>query len=86
MEYSLIIGQDGDKMGDSFDTVALLRAMRRGNEDEDIFVEKSNGKRVVIHKDDDVSDVAGYLMILKPNRDIAINPAHIISIITKGDL
>lgn len=73
-------------MSDSFDIVVLIRAMRKGNPDEDIFVEKSNGKRVVIHPEDTVTDVAGCLMIQNSHRDIAINPNHIISIITKGDL
>lgn len=73
-------------MANSFDTVVLIRAMRKGNLDEDIFVEKSNGKRVVIHPEDTVTDVSGYLMIQKSSRDIAINVNHIISVITKGDL
>ena len=73
-------------MADSFETVALLNIMRKANPDEDIFIEKSNGKRVVIHPDEQVADASGYVMIFKDQRDMALNPKHIISIITKGDL
>lgn len=70
----------------SFDVVVLLKAMRKAHEDDDLFIEKSNGKRFVIHPEDSVSDVAGFVMIQNSHRDVAINPAHIISIINKGDL
>lgn len=73
-------------MADSFETVALLNIMRKANPNEDIFIEKSNGKRVVIHPDEKVADASGYVMIFKDQRDMALNPKHIISIITKGDL
>ena len=74
-------------MVDSFDTVALINAMRKENPKEDIFIEKSNGKRVVIHDKDEIMDASGYLMIVKKDlRDIAVNPSHIISIINRGDL
>lgn len=73
-------------MSDSFDTAVLIRAMRKESPDEDIFIEKSNGKRLVLHPQDDISDICGYLMIQNSHRDVAINPQHIISIITKGDL
>jgi hypothetical protein len=46
----------------------------------------NNGKRVVIHPDEKVADASGYVMIFKDQRDMALNPKHIISIITKGDL
>ena len=68
------------------DAVVLLRAMRKTHENEDLFIEKSNGKRIVIHPEDEVSDVAGFIMIQKNHRDVAINPMHIISVISKGDL
>lgn len=71
---------------DSFDVAILIRAMRKENPDEDIFVEKSNDKRIVVHPQDQINDMAGFLFIKKESRDIAINPLHIISVITKGDL
>lgn len=73
-------------MVDSFETVVLLHIMTKENPEEDIFIEKSNGKRIVIHPGDKIMDASGYVMIVKPQRDLALNPNHIISIITKGDL
>lgn len=73
-------------MADSFDTVVLLHTMRKENPKEDIFIEKSNGKRLVIHFEDLISDASGFVLIIKKERDIAINPDHIISIFNKGDL
>ena len=73
-------------MGDSFDAAVLVANMRKENPDDDIFIEKSNGKRIVIHSNDNVTAICGFLFIMKPNRDIAINPRHIISVINKGDL
>lgn len=71
---------------DSFDVVVLIKNMQKENEGDDIFIEKSNNKRVVIHSDEDVHDVCGFVMVIKPKRHIAINPDHIISVINKGDL
>lgn len=73
-------------MGDSFDAVVLIENMRKCFPNDDIFIEKSNDKRIVIHPNDEVSPICGFVFIIKPNRDIAINPRQIISIINKGDL
>ena len=72
-------------MTDSFDMVTFIRALRKERPDEDIFIEKSNGKRVLLRTQDDIADICGMVVIVKDIRDIALNPNHIISIISKGD-
>ena len=73
-------------MGDSFDAAVLVENMRKQHPGDDIFIEKSNDKRIVVHPQDEITAICGFLFIIKPNRDIAINPRHIISVINKGDL
>lgn len=73
-------------MTDSFDMVAFIRALRKERPNEDIFIEKSNNKRIAIRNNDDIADICGMVVIIREARDIAINPDHIISIISKGDL
>lgn len=71
---------------DSFDVVVLLRAMRREYPNEDIFIERTVGGKLIIRSEDDVMDVAGFLLVVKKGRDVAVNPNHIITIFNKGDL
>ena len=70
----------------SFDTVVLVRAMKKEYPDEDLFVESSVGGKLVIHPEDEVMDVAGFLLVVKKRRDVAVNPDHVITIFNKGDL
>ncbi|MBR3208734.1 MAG: hypothetical protein IKF82_00540 [Bacilli bacterium] len=70
----------------SFDTVVLVRAMKKEYPDEDLFVERSVGGKLVIHPEDEVMDVAGFLLVVKKRRDVAVNPDHVITIFNKGDL
>ena len=71
---------------DSFDTVVLLRAMRREYPHEDVFVERTIGGKLIIRPEDEIMDVAGFLLIVKKERDVAVNPDHIITIFNKGNL
>ncbi len=71
---------------DSFDAVVLLRAMRKEYPHEDVFVERTVGGKLIIRPEDDVMDVAGFLLVAKQGRDVAVNPNHIITIFNKGDL
>ena len=73
-------------MADSFDTVVLIKKMREKRTGEDFFIEKSNGKRVIIHPNEEVIATEGFVVVIKDKRDIAIDSNHIISIINKGDL
>ena len=70
----------------SFDTVALIRAMRKEFPHEDIFVERTNDNKLVIKEEDEVMDVAGFLLVCKKTRDVAVNPNQIVTIFNKGDL
>lgn len=70
----------------SFDVVALIRAMRKEFPGEDIFVERSNENRLVIREEDEVMDVAEFLLVCKQTRDVAVNPDHIVTVFNKGDL
>jgi hypothetical protein len=70
----------------SFDVVVLLRAMRKEYPNDDIFVERTVGGKLRIRSEDDVMDVAGFLLVGKQGRDVAVNPNHIVTIFSKGDL
>ena len=86
VECFLIIEQDGDIMNNSFDIVALVHEMRKENPDEKIFIDRTNNKGLVINVEDQIHDICGFVMICKPQRDIAVNPDHIISIFNQGDI
>jgi len=73
-------------MANVFETIAFIRKLREKYPDEDIYIEKSNGKRIVAHPKEDVFALEGYVVICKPTRDIGIETDHIISILNKGDL
>ena len=73
-------------MGDSFDAAVLVENMRKQHPGDEKKIKKSNDKRIVVHPQDEITAICGFLFIIKPNRDIAINPRHIISVINKGDL
>jgi len=71
---------------DSFDVAVLLKKMRTERSGEDIFIQRSVGGKLLVKPEDRIKDGAGFLMIIKKERDVAININHIVSIFTRGDL